>query len=192
MKAALILPLLSNLQDIFVPPLSTIYTQPLSKCDFPRLRSLSYAMPITPAISHFLSRNISLVSLTLDCYLPFRVDADQLHNRIALHQLHYLSGNPHIIKLFAQHAPLETVHINWKFERQKTEAFDEAVSFLAKHCSSTLKEVSAYRSLFRLPSGMNNTQLLVKVSAKLPHIMKFGFNGLELDNNRVCRPHVLQ
>lgn len=192
MKAALILPLLSNLQDIFVPPLSTIYAQPLSQCAFPRLRSLSYSMPITPPISLFLSRNTSIVSLTFDCYLPFRLDADQPHNWIILHQLRYLSGNPHIIKLFAKHAPLETVHINWKFERQKTEVFDEAMSLLAKHCSSTLKEVSAYRSLFRLPPGTNNTQLLVKVSAKLPHIVKFGFNNVGLNNNRVCRPNVLQ
>ncbi|KAJ4490348.1 hypothetical protein J3R30DRAFT_70719 [Lentinula aciculospora] len=161
LKAASILPFLYNLQDLSVPSFSNIYTQPLSQCHFPYLRNLSYAMPITHPIALFLSRNTTLVSLTFNCYLPLK------HNlacqAIAIPQLRYLSSNPQVIKLFAKGAPLETVHIDWKFERAKMEVLDETLEILALQCTY-------------------NTEILVKVSEQLPRIVKLGLNSIDISD----------
>ncbi|KAJ3909607.1 hypothetical protein F5879DRAFT_932766, partial [Lentinula edodes] len=177
-KAASILPTLSNLQDLSVPSFSPIYVEALSQCHFPNFRVLSYAMPITQPITTFLSRSTTLVSLTFDCYLPFH--RNLVPRSIALPELRCLSGSPQVIKLFAEHAPLQNVHIDWKYERAKMGILDEALSFLAIHCSLTLQELDVYRNTFR--QSTCNTQILVKISEKLPGITKLGLNDIDISN----------
>ncbi|KAF8830186.1 hypothetical protein HHX47_DHR2000756 [Lentinula edodes] len=180
-KAASILPTLSNLQDLSVPSFSPIYVEALSQCHFPNFRVLSYAMPITQPITTFLSRSTTLVSLTFDCYLPFH--RNLVPRSIALPELRCLSGSPQVIKLFAEHAPLQNVHIDWKYERAKMGILDEALSFLAIHCSLTLQELDVYRNTFR--QSTCNTQILVKISEKLPGITKLGLNDIDISNRPI-------
>ncbi|KAJ3716564.1 hypothetical protein F5878DRAFT_723357 [Lentinula raphanica] len=177
-KAASILPSLYNLQNLSVPPFSAIYAHPLSQCHFWNLHTLSYAMPITQPIASFLMRNSTLVNLTFDCYLPFFQNL--VLRPIALPQLRYLDGNPQIMKLFVQNAPLETVYINWNYERSKGEVLDEALDLLALHCSTTLNELGVYRNTFRQCTC--NNQVLVKISEKVPHITKLGLNGINISD----------
>ncbi|KAJ3746439.1 hypothetical protein DFH05DRAFT_945414 [Lentinula detonsa] len=180
-KAASILPHLSGLQNLFVPSFSAIYTQSLSQCDFPNLQIFSFSMPITQPIASFISRNNSIVSLTFDCYLPFFQNC--VLRPITLPQLRYLSGNPQIIKIFAQHAPLETVHIDWKYERARIAVLDDALGFLALHCCTTVKELGVHRNTFRQCTC--NNQILVNISEKFPRIIKLGLNGIDISNGSI-------
>ncbi|KAJ4496149.1 hypothetical protein C8J55DRAFT_495898 [Lentinula edodes] len=180
-KAASILPTLSNLQNLSVPSFSPIYVEPLSQCHFPNFRVLSYAMPITQPITTFLSRSTTLVSLTFDCYLPFH--RNLVPRSIVLPELRCLSGSPQVIKLFAEHAPLQNVHIDWKYERANMGILDEALSFLAIHCSLTLQELDVYRNTFR--QSACNTQILVKISEKLCGITKLGLNDINTPNSPI-------
>ncbi|KAF5392675.1 hypothetical protein D9757_000947 [Collybiopsis confluens] len=178
-KASTILPLLPNLQNLSVPPFSAIYTPVLSECHFPHLRTFSYAMPITQPILLFLSRISTLVKLSLDCYLPFRSDSQIQDTRITLPNLQELSGNPQIVKIFAENAPLSRVSINWNFDRRNMDVLDQALECLAKYCSDTLKELVVYRSLFNQTT--DNAPILFNVSSKLPSITRLGLNGVQLD-----------
>ncbi|KIK55537.1 hypothetical protein GYMLUDRAFT_837992 [Collybiopsis luxurians FD-317 M1] len=180
-RAASVLPLLSNLRNLSVPPFSAIYTQALPECHFPLLRVFSYAMPITQPLVSFLSRTIAIVRLSLDSYIPFRSDLKFNELSIALPHLQHLTGNPQVVKLFAEHAPLATVHINWNFDRRNMQALEQALDSLASHCSSTLKEFAVYRNLFR-QTGCN-LQILSVICDKLPHITTLGLNGVQLDAN---------
>ncbi|GAW03353.1 hypothetical protein LENED_005073 [Lentinula edodes] len=60
---------------------------------------------------------------------------------------------------------------------------DEALSFLAIHCSLTLQELDVYRNTFR--QSTCNTQILVKISEKLPGITKLGLNDIDISNRPI-------
>ncbi|KAF9078435.1 hypothetical protein BDP27DRAFT_1412424 [Rhodocollybia butyracea] len=183
-KAVLLLPSLPNLQELSIPPLSAKYAQLLSQCTLPNLRVLSYDMPLKQPVLSFISRTTTLVSLSFNSFLPLHPDVST--QTTALPQLRHLSGSPQIVKLFAKHAPLNRVHIDWRYKRPKTDELDEALSVLAKYCSKTLEELAVHRSLFR--SSTSNTNILIKVSERLPDITRLGLNGVQLEpKSTICK-----